>query len=456
MVEETRRWLQRDEAQRPPRAFHVMTKPTGPICNLDCTYCYYLEKEGLYPGTRDFRMSSEVLDAHIAGYIASQDSPEVSFGWQGGEPTLLGLDFFRQVVTLQEHHADGRKITNTIQTNGTLLDDEWCRFLTKHGFLVGLSVDGPERLHDRYRVDRGGKPTFRKVMRGLELLKKHGTEFNTLTVVSNANAREPLAVYRFLEEIGSRYFQLIPLVERMPGQGDTSLGLDLTQPPHPSSPGGETRVTPWSVPPEAYGEFLVTIFERWVRNDVGRVFVQLFDQALGKWVGVEKGLCVFNETCGEALALEHNGDLYSCDHYVYPDYRLGNILDLPLAGMAGGAGQRAFGQAKRNSLPRYCLECPVRFACNGECPKHRFARTPDGEPGLNYLCPAYRRFFTHAGPHMETMAALLRQRRPPAEIMEVVARRDREAAFRNAGRNNPCPCGSGRKFKTCCGRGAGS
>lgn len=439
-----------------PVAFHVMSKPMGSICNLNCSYCYYLEKERLYPGTQSFRMGPDVLEAYISQYIASQDTPEVTFGWQGGEPTLLGLDFFRRVVALQAEYADGKKISNTIQTNGTLLDDDWCRFFTENGFLVGLSLDGPAPLHDRYRLDRGGKPTHQRVMRGLEHLKKHGTEFNTLTVVSAANVRHPLTVYRFLDEVGSRYFQFIPLVERPPGPEATGLGLSLMPPAQPSDPGGEARVTVWSVPPEEYGEFLVTIFEHWVRTDVGRIFVQLFDEALGRWMGLENGLCVFNRTCGEAMALEHNGDLYSCDHYVYRDYLLGNILDEPMIDMAGGSRQRAFGEAKETSLPRYCLECPVRFACQGECPKHRFATTPAGEPGLNYLCPAYRRFFTHVGPYMETMAALLKQRRAPAEIMRLMARRDRQEALRTAGRNDPCPCGSGRKFKACCGREAGS
>jgi uncharacterized protein len=425
----------------------------GPLCNLDCTYCYYLEKESLYPRSRDFRMTPEVLERYIQQYIGSQDMPEVSFGWQGGEPTLLGLEFFRTVVALQAKHSQGKKVSNTIQTNGTLLDDEWCAFFAREEFLVGLSVDGPQDLHDTYRVDKGGNPTFEKVMRGLELLKKHDAQFNTLTVVNRANVEHPLRVYRFLDEAGSRFFQFIPLVEREPGPDSVSHGLGLAIPPGPSSSqGSDAEVTPWSVPPEAYGRFLISIFDQWIRRDVGRIFVQLFDHALGKWVGMRKGLCVFNETCGEALALEHNGDLYSCDHYVYPEYRLGNILVTSLTELAESPTQNAFGEAKRDTLPRYCLECPVLFACNGECPKHRFTKTPEGEGGLNYLCRAYRRFFTHVAPHMETMAALLKQRRAPAEIMTLLANRDREDAFRNAGRNDPCPCGSGKKFKSCCSR----
>ena len=455
MAEEGQQGGQEGRPRRGSVAFHVMTKPMGPVCNLDCAYCYYLEKERLYPAGRDFRMSRKVLETYIRQYIASQDTPEVSFGWQGGEPILLGLEFFRAVVELQREHAGGKTISNTIQTNGTLLTDDWCAFLAREDFLVGLSLDGPRRLHDEYRVDRGGRPTFSRVMGGLELLTKHGVAFNTLTVVSRSNVREPLTVYRFLTEAGSLHLQFIPLVERLPGPRARSLGLGLAVPPGPSSSPPEADVTPWTVPAEAYGEFLVRIFHHWVREDVGRVFVQLFDQTLGKWMGVRRGLCVFNEICGEALALEHNGDLFSCDHYVYPEYLLGNIRERPLDDLARDPRQIRFGQEKRDSLPRYCLECPVRFTCNGECPKHRFIRTPEGDPGLNYLCPAYRRFFSHVAPYMEIMGALLREGRAPAEIMGVLDARDREEALRRAGRNDPCPCESGRKFKSCCGRGAG-
>ncbi len=401
------------------RPFHVMTKPRGAVCNLDCTYCYYLEKERLYPPDADPRMGREVLEAYVRQYLASQDTPEVTFGWQGGEPTLMGLDFFREVVALQEEHGEGKTILNTLQTNGTLLDDEWCAFLAENGFLVGLSVDGPEELHDGYRVDKGGKPTFAKVMAGLELLTKHGVEFNTLTVVHRKNQEVPLEVYRFLKEIGSGFHQYIPLVEREPDARARAMGLDLAGPPQADS---TPPVTPWSVEPEPWGRFLMAIFDEWVRNDVGRVFVQTFDAALGKWVGVPRGLCIFDETCGGAMALEHNGDLYACDHYVYPDFKLGNILERPMAELAHLPAQLAFGEAKKDTLPRYCLECEVRFACKGECPKHRFLTTPHGEPGLNYLCRGYRRFFNHIGPSMETMAALLEQRRPPAGIMRILAR----------------------------------
>ncbi len=430
--------------------FHVMTKPHGPICNLDCKYCYYLEKEKLFPAGSSFRMSPEVLEAYVRDYIAAQPVAEVHFAWQGGEPTLLGLDFFREVVRLQKQYAGQKRISNAIQTNGTKLDDDWCSFFTEHGFLVGLSIDGPQELHDAYRVDKGGHPSFHKVMRGLEYLTKHETEFNTLTVVNRLNAESPREVYNFLKEIGSRFFQFIPLVEREPDSGAKGLELDLAFPPDKVE--DETPpVTPWSVGAKQYGTFLLEIFDEWVRQDVGSVFVQLFDTTLAGWTGAEPPLCVFARTCGNAMVLEHNGDLFSCDHYVYPDYRLGNILDTPLAELATLPEQVAFGQAKETDLPAYCRRCDVRFLCNGECPKHRFVDTPDGEPGLNYLCPSYKRFFTKTAPHFQLMADLLRQRRPPAEIMSLLPEMERQKAMAEAGRNDPCPCGSGKKFKSCCG-----
>jgi uncharacterized protein len=428
-----------------------MAKPVGPVCNLDCGYCYYLEKERLYPPGEAFRMTPAVLGAYIRQYIASQPAPEVTFTWQGGEPTLLGVDFFREVVRLQQKYAEGRKVSNAIQTNGTLLDDAWCAFFAEHGFLVGLSVDGPEELHDANRPDKGGHPSFRKVMRGLECLKKHGTDFNTLTVVSRRNAGHPLEVYRFLEEIGSRFLQFIPLVERRADAEARLLGLDLATPPRPAAGEEAPPVTRQSVEPRAFGAFMLSVFDTWVRNDVGRLFVQLFDATLAGWMGLEPPLCVFAETCGNAMALEHDGDLFSCDHYVYPGYRLGNILDTPLDELAGHATQVAFGRAKRATLPRYCQQCEVRFLCNGECPKHRFMVTPDGEPGLNYLCAGYKAFFTTTAPHFEAMAKLVASGRPAADVMGAIAAREREEALGRARRNDPCPCGSGRKFKSCCG-----
>ena len=417
------------------RGFHVLTKPVGPICNLDCKYCFYLEKEKLYPGENQWRMSDEVLEEYIRQYIYSQPSPEINFAWQGGEPTLLGVEFFRKAVALQNKFADGKTIFNAIQTNGTLLDDEWCEFLAANKFLVGLSVDGPAELHDQYRVDKRQQPTFGAVMRGLEFLKKHKVEFNTLTVVNRANSQSPLEVYRFLKSIGSQFIQFIPLVERA---ADGNANLTFAEPPMIGRGGvsAERRnfssesaalcrdaatVTPWSVKAEQYGKFLCAIFDEWVRHDVGKTFVQLFDVALGNWMGLGSSLCVFAEKCGTALAIEHNGDLYSCDHYVYPRHKLGNVMNQSLGAMVNSPPQIKFGNVKFGSLPRFCRECEVRFACNGECPKHRFIQTPDGEDGLNYLCAAYKKFFNHIDPDMKTMARLLQHDEAPARIMEILA-----------------------------------
>jgi uncharacterized protein len=331
------------------------------------------------------------------------------------------------------------RVHNALQTNATQLDDEWARFFKKHDFLIGVSIDGPRDIHDFYRVDKGGKPTFDRVVAGIELLKRHGVEFNTLTTLHAANAERPLDVYHFLrDELGSRFMQFIPIVER-----DNDSGFQE----------GE-RIKPRSVSGEQYGRFLITVFDEWVRHDVARVFVQLFDVALAAWIGQRPGLCVFEETCGLALALEHNGDVYSCDHYVEPAYRLGNLQDIPLIELVSSERQHAFGQAKRDTLPRYCRECEVRFVCNGGCPKDRVLHTPDGEPGLNWLCAGYRAFFNHIDRPMKLMAAELRAQRPPANVMAILAREDeqRRKLFARAGRNDPCPCGSGRKFKHCHGK----
>ncbi len=435
----------------PVSAFHVMTKPVGPICNLNCTYCFYLEKEKLFGKTESFRMSDEVLEAYIRQYISQQDVPEVSFAWQGGEPTLLGVDFFRKVLQLQHKYAGGKKISNALQTNGTLLDDEWGTFLKENQFLVGISIDGPPDLHDAYRVDKRDRPSSERVLRGLDILKKYNVDFNTLTVVNRRNSREPLRVYNYLKEIGSGFLQFIPLVEREADPAARNLGLDLAIPPDLHRAARNPLVTEWSLLPEDYGAFLVDIYNEWVRHDVGKTFVQFFDVALGNWMGMTGSLCVFSPTCGTAVALEHNGDLYSCDHFVYPKYKLGNLLNQGLREMVESPFQRKFGRDKLDTLPRFCRECPVRFACHGECPKHRFLKTPDGEPGLNYLCPAYKRIFTHMRPTMERMCNLLRAGRPAAAVMELVARRPELAPLSPPGRNHSCPCGSGIKFKHCCG-----
>ena len=437
-----------------PSACHVMAKPTGSVCNIDCQYCFYLEKEKLYPDAkRNWRMSDEVLELYVKQYIEAQDVPAVNFAWQGGEPTLMGVDFFRRAVELQKQYADGKQITNAFQTNGIVLDDEWGQFLAENDFLVGLSIDGPEECHDRYRVDKGQKPTFARVMAGLEMLKKHEVEFNTLTVLQNHNAERPLEVYRFLKEIGSGFMQFIPIVERAtPDPADD--GLELVMPEFE----GQSKVTKWSVGSSQYGRFLCTVFDEWVRQDVGRFFVQIFDVSLGSWLGQDASLCIFAETCGSALIIEHNGDLYSCDHFVYPEHNLGNVRDLSIRDMVASPEQRKFGQDKADLLPRFCRECDFKFACQGGCPKHRFDRTPHGEGGLNYLCRGYKMYFAHVDPYMRAMADMLRQQQPAAGVMEWVKGRDaareeaRAAAAPLPGRNDPCPCGSGRKYKRCHGQ----
>lgn len=402
------------------RGFHVLTKPVGPICNLDCKYCFYLEKEKLYPSETQWRMNDAVLEEYVRQYIQGQPVREINFAWQGGEPTLLGVEFFRKAVELQKEYAGGKDIFNAIQTNGTMLDEEWCEFLAANNFLVGISIDGPQELHDTYRLDKRQQPTFEKVLRGLELLKKHKVEFNTLTVVNRTNSKEPLRVYRFLKNVGSGFMQFIPLVERVAPQKLKSQGYDFAAPPSPID-NNDAAVTPWSVGAAQYGNFLCAIFDEWVRQDVGKVFVQLFDVALGNWMGFGSPLCVFSEKCGAALAIEHNGDVYSCDHYVYPHYKLGNVMNQSLGAMVDSSQQTKFGNDKLDTLPKFCRQCEVRFACNGECPKHRFIRTPEGEAGLNYLCAGYKKFFNHIGPHMSTMAQLLRSGRAPAEIMSELA-----------------------------------
>lgn len=390
----------------PLPAFHVMAKPRGAICNLACSYCFYLPKEELYPGA-DFRMSLEMLELFVRSDVEAHNVPEVAFSWQGGEPTLMGLDFFRRAVELQERYrGPGMRILNSIQTNGVALTPEWGRFLADHRFLVGVSLDGPREVHDAFRVDRGGAPTFDRVMAGIELLKAHGVDWNVLAAVHAASAGRGLEVYRFLrDDAAAPVIQLIPIVER----GAAPLAA------------GNGRASPRSISGPEYGELLVSIFDEWVRRDVGRVFVQLFDVALGAWFGQPSTLCVHAQTCGGAVALEHNGDVYSCDHFVEPAHRLGNIAETPLAGLVGSEAQRRFGLDKRDTLPKACRRCEVRFACNGGCPKDRFASAPDGEPGLNVLCEGYGAFFRHVDRPMRIMAELLRRRRSPAGVMELLA-----------------------------------
>jgi len=385
-----------------PRAFHVMVKPTGSACNLHCDYCFFLKKEGLYPGSR-FRMSDEVHEAYIRQLFEAHHVPQVTVAWQGGEPTLMGLDFFRRSIELQKkYQKPGTRIENTFQTNGVLLDDVWCRFFRENGFLVGLSLDGPKDLHDIYRKDRAGRGTFDRVVAAAHLLQRHKVEFNILCTMNSKNSRRPLDVYRFFrDKLGARYIQFIPIVERANETGYQE---------------GNT-VTDRSIEPDEFGRFLIAIFDEWVKRDVGRMLVLNFDGALAGWLGMAGTVCIFGPTCGLGMALEHNGDLYSCDHFVEPGHCLGNIMKTPLVDLVASAKQRNFGQSKKETLPRYCRECEFLHICNGECPKNRFVETPDGEPGLNYLCAGFKAFFEHADESMRILADLLRRDRPASEIM---------------------------------------
>jgi uncharacterized protein len=432
-----------------PAAFHVMAKPTGAVCNLDCEYCFFLSKELLYRGSR-FRMAEELHETYIRQLLESHhQAPEVVVAWQGGEPTIMGLDFFRHSIELQRmHRRPDQRILNVLQTNGTLLDAEWGSFLKEHEFLVGISIDGPREMHDRYRVDKGGKPTFDRVLRGLDCLKRYDVDWNVLSCVNAANGDHGSEVYRFLrDELEAHFIQFIPVVERATAdslttndEGDTdSNGRRLyTQ--------EGDRVSNRSVLPDQYGRFLIEVFEEWVRRDIGTVYVQMFDTALAHWCGLQGGLCVHDETCGVQLALEHTGDLYSCDHFVEPRFLLGNIKQTHMLKLISSPQQREFGLDKRNTLTRYCRHCEVRFACNGGCPKERFAISPYGEPGHNYLCRSYELFFRHVDRSMQIMAELLAAHSPPALLMD---RYKAEDAKR--GRNEPCTCGSGRKWKHCHG-----
>jgi uncharacterized protein len=429
-----------------PNAFHVMVKPTGPICNLNCTYCYYLEKKKLFPGKNEFSLQDDLLENFIKQYIAAQQVPVATFTWQGGEPTLLGLDYFKNVIELQKRYSEGKKIENSFQTNGTLLNDDWCKFFTDNDILVGISIDGEEHNHNYFRKTTSGRPVFSRVMKSIELLHKHKVEFNTLSCVNSYNVNYATETYRFLKKIGSGFIQFLPVIERISEVPDAD-ALKLVTPLFD----GKASVTDWSVGGRDYGKFLIEIFDEWVRKDVARYYVQIFDATLANYVGEMPGLCVFSDTCGDALVMEHNGDLFSCDHYVYPEYLLGNLNEFPLADMVKTQRQIDFGMDKRNKLPRYCLQCNVRYACNGECPKHRFINTPDGKPGLNYLCEAYKDFFVHVEPYMEFMAKELKNARPPANVMTWI--KNKETMVQKTPipeRNSPCPCGSGKKFKNCC------
>ena len=437
-----------DRAPAPPAAFHLLAKPTGAVCNLDCAYCFFLSKEMLYPGSR-FRMADELLETYLRQLIeAHAGSSEVTVAWQGGEPTLMGLDFFRRSVELTERYLGrDQRAQYTIQTNGTLIDPEWAAFFRENDFLVGISIDGPREMHDTFRVNKGGMGSFHQVMRGLGHLRDARVEWNALTTIHAANADHGRAVYRFLrDDCGAHYIQLIPIIERAAEATEDGSVPWTSWRDRPLYVQTGDRVTGRSVTAEQYGRFLIDVFEEWVRHDIGEVFVQMFDVALANWYGEPPNLCIHSETCGLALALEHTGDLYCCDHFVEPAYRLGNIRDTHMRELVASERQRRFGLDKRDTLPRYCRECDVRFACHGGCPKDRFVQTPSGEPGLNYLCAGYKAFFHHVDRPMRLMSERLRQGRAPSEITAVYAAEDARR-----GRNDPCTCGSGRKWKHCHG-----
>lgn len=405
-------------AARYKRRFHVMAKPTGSTCNLDCTYCFYLHKEQLLEQRRGRYMDDRTLDTFIRQYIESQDGEQIVFSWQGGEPTMMGLDFFRKVVALQQRYKPaGQRIENNLQTNGTLLDDEWCAFLKEHGFLIGLSVDGPRELHDVWRVTRAGKPTFDRVMHAVECIHRHGVDFNVLTVVHRINARKPIDVYRFLtRELGAVYLQFNPCVEPTSFREVAPQFQDEADMPivgtGRAKPGVEGAVvTDWSVDPLDWGYFLCRTFDEWYRADLGRVLVNLFETAVAQTMGLPSQLCITAPFCGKGLAMEHDGRVYSCDHYVYPQYQLSDIFSHPLHEIAFSERQKAFGFGKKDTLPKYCLDCPHLNLCWGECPKNRIVRAPDGEAGLNYLCPGIRHFHAHAGARIRQIAQDVASRR---------------------------------------------
>jgi len=425
--------------ERTLQAFHVMAKPTGAQCNLECDYCFFLKKERLYPDS-NFRMSDEIMETYIRQTIEGHRVPEVTIAWQGGEPTLMGLDFYRRAVEVEKKYIkSGVRIENTLQTNGVLIDEEWCQFFHENNFLIGLSLDGPRHLHDAYRHDKGGKSVFDKVVRAVRLMQKHNVEFNILCTVNAMNSQHPLEVYRyFRDELESRYIQFIPIVERDNATGNQE----------------GTQVTDRTVDPEQYGLFLIAIFDEWVRRDVGIMFVQFFDGVLASYIRGHSTLCILTPTCGEGVALEHNGDVYSCDHFVEPRYLLGNISQTPMPELVASETQRSFGRAKSETLPSYCRECKFLFTCHGECPKNRVLTTPEGEPGLNWLCAGIKAFFEHVDRPMQIMADLLRRGQYADGIMKILAQEEGRPLPKEdkVGRNDPCPCGSGLKYKKCHGR----
>lgn len=395
------------------KPLYVMLKPAGAHCNLACKYCYYLEKNKLYPTAQRHLMSDEMLEQFTREYIEAQTMNQVLFTWHGGEPLLRSIDFYRKALSLQQKYAGGRHIDNVIQTNGTLLTDEWCEFFAQDHWLVGISIDGPQPDHDHYRLTAAGKPSWKKVMQGIKLLKKHGVEWNAMAVVNAYNANHPLEFYRFFKENGCQFLQFTPIVERLTRHEDGRTLASLADK-------DEISLSEASVTPEQWGYFLCAIFDEWVRKDVGKIFVEIFDCTLANWMGISPGICAYSKECGHAGVMEHNGDVYSCDHFVFPEYKLGNIRDHSLIDMLYGEQQQEFSRLKHSSLPRQCKECDMEFACHGECPKNRFMKDKYGDSGLNYLCPGYYHYYQHVAPYMDYMKQELMSQRPPSNIMNVV------------------------------------
>ena len=395
------------------KPLYVMLKPAGAHCNLACKYCYYLEKNKLYPTAQRHLMSDEMLEQFTREYIEAQTMNQVLFTWHGGEPLLRSIDFYRKALSLQQKYAGGRRIDNVIQTNGTLLTDEWCEFFAQNHWLVGISIDGPQPDHDHYRLTAAGKTSWKKVMQGIKLLKKHGVEWNAMAVVNAYNANHPLEFYRFFKENGCQFLQFTPIVERLTRHEDGRTLASLADK-------NEIPMSEASVTPEQWGYFLCAIFDEWVRKDVGKIFVEIFDCTLANWMGISPGICAYSKECGHAGVMEHNGDVYSCDHFVFPEYKLGNIRDHSLIDMFYGEQQQEFSRLKHSSLPRQCKECDMEFACHGECPKNRFMKDKYGDSGLNYLCPGYYHYYQHVAPYMDYMKQELMSQRPPSNIMKVV------------------------------------
>lgn len=395
------------------KPLYVMLKPAGAHCNLACKYCYYLEKNKLYPTAQRHLMSDEMLEQFTREYIEAQTMSQVLFTWHGGEPLLRSIDFYRKALSLQQKYAGGRRIDNVIQTNGTLLTDEWCEFFAQNHWLVGISIDGPQPYHDHYRLTAAGKPSWKKVMQGIKLLKKHGVEWNAMAVVNAYNVNHPLEFYRFFKENGCQFLQFTPIVERLTRHEDGRTLASLADK-------DEISLSEASVAPEQWGYFLCAIFDEWVRKDVGKIFVEIFDCTLANWMGISPGICAYSKECGHAGVMEHNGDVYSCDHFVFPEYKLGNIRDHSLIDMLYGEQQQEFSRLKHSSLPRQCKECDMEFACHGECPKNRFMKDKYGDSGLNYLCPGYYHYYQHVAPYMDYMKQELMAQRPPSNIMKVV------------------------------------